>query len=212
LPKILITAGPTREYIDSVRFLSNASSGRTGFLIAQEAQHRGAEVVLVTGPTLLPPPPKVRVISVETAEEMAGAVLDHLLWAEVLIGTAAVCDWRPRERAPEKLAKGALRKLDLVPTPDILALAAEKKGNRCHIGFALEDAEDAHKKAREKLQKKKLDYIVLNSPESLGRDSGFYEILGRSGRSWPLGWLDKRRLAAIIVDLALRGEEALEGV
>jgi phosphopantothenoylcysteine decarboxylase / phosphopantothenate---cysteine ligase len=211
LKRFLVTAGPTREYIDSVRFLTNASTGRTGYLIAEEAARRGAPVVLIAGPTALPPPAGVTVTPVVSAEEMARAVMNELPASDVVIGTAAVADWRPAERAPTKLSKqrGELR-IRWVKTPDILELAGRRKEERLLIGFALED-ENPREKALEKLERKNLDYIVLNGPENLGSEGGTYELLGTGGRSWPLGYQTKEKLARLLVSLALEGESALRG-
>ncbi len=208
MKRFLITAGPTREYIDTVRFVTNASTGRTGYEIAREAVRRGNEVVLVTGPTSLPPP-ACRVMAVVSAEEMAVAVLENLPASDVVIGTAAVCDWRPEQRAAHKLAKqGSALAIPWVRTPDILDLVGKQKGGRLVVGFALEDARP-HQKAAEKLRAKNLDYIVLNGPENLGSLGGSYELLATGGRSWSLGHLAKTDLASLLVDLALKGEHVL---
>jgi len=209
--RFLVTAGPTREYIDTVRFLSNASSGRTGYLIAGEAFRRGNEVVLVSGPTSIPPPEGPRVVEITSAEEMAEAVLRHLPSADVVIGCAAVCDWKPESRSERKLGKrdGDLE-IRWVRTADVMRLVGERKGGRLLIGFALEDfspRENAFRKAVEK----NLDYVVLNGPENMNAPSGAYELLSRTGRLWPLGVLTKKKLAELLVDLALRGEESLPG-
>lgn len=206
MKRFLVTAGPTREYLDTVRFVSNGATGRTGFLLAAEAVRRGHEAILVSGPTVLPDPAGVRVLRVVSADDMARAVFDHLERTDVLVGTAAVCDWRPAVRSSHKLSKqSGAPAFEWVRTPDIMALAGERKGKRLHLGFALED-DRARERAAEKLRAKNLDYIVLNSPENLGTEDGAYELLARNGRSLPLGRRSKQELAAFLVDLALTGQ------
>lgn len=210
MKRFLITTGPTREHIDSVRFLSNGSTGATGFLIAEEARRRGNEVIVVAGPATHPPPRGVRVIDVVSAAEMCAAVLANLQWADVLIGAAAVCDWQPVRCAAHKLSKLDGFSVEWVPTPDILQSAGERKGERLHIGFALEDA-DGLSKAADKLKRKNLDYIVLNAPTAIGSRGGAYQLLARGGGMWHFEYLTKEMLAALLVDLALEGETALKG-
>ena len=169
--KILATAGPTREYMDPVRFLTNRSSGKMGYAIARAALARGHEVVLVSGPVALPPPPGVRVLGVETAGEMLKAVLDNVGWCDALIMAAAVADWRPAQRSPRKLKKREMEPtLRLEPTTDILAAAMERKGRRIFVGFAAETG-NLVAEARSKLKKKGLDLIVANDVSK--PDSGF---------------------------------------
>ena len=133
MKRFLVTAGPTREYIDTVRFISNGATGRTGFLLAAEAARSGSEVILVSGPTHLPDPDGALVLRVFSAEDMARAVFDHIDRADVLVGTAAVCDWRPAECCSHKLSKqGGPPAFEWVRTPDIMAQAGERKGNRLH--------------------------------------------------------------------------------
>lgn len=209
MKRFLVTAGPTREYIDTVRFLSNASTGRTGYEIAREALRQENEVILVSGPTALDPPSGSCFIPVVSAQDMAAAVLDRLEGIDVVIGTAAVCDWQPAERASHKLSKRSdSPDIRWVKTPDILAIVGERKGTRLTIGFALEDAIPL-RRAAEKLEAKNLDYIVLNGPEAMGSEGGFYDLLARRGARWSLGYLAKERLAALLVGLALEGESAL---
>ena len=209
--RFLVTAGPTREYFDTVRFVSNGSSGLTGFLIARRAVLAGHEAVLVTGPTHLAAPEGVASVRVVSAEDMSRAVRSHLAEADVLVAAAAVCDWRPSVCAPHKLAKrDGPPAAGWVRTPDILAEAGKEKGARLHIGFALEDI-DARRHAREKLAAKNLDYLVLNGPENLAAGDGAYALLARDGRAWTLGRLDKETLAALLVDLAVHGPQILAG-
>jgi phosphopantothenoylcysteine decarboxylase/phosphopantothenate--cysteine ligase len=201
--RVLITAGPTREAIDPVRFISNRSSGKMGYAVAGEALRRGAEVILVTGPSNLTAPDGVRVISVETALSMEKAVLSHLKWANVLIMTAAVADFSPKKQYKEKLKKGSINSLELKKTPDILSRAASMKGRRIFIGFAAESGMD-RESAIGKLRRKNLDYIVLNDISATGAgfdtDTNIVTIFGRKGEeeSYPL--MPKTDVANIILD------------
>lgn len=160
--RVLVTAGPTREPIDAVRFIGNRSSGRQGYAIAAEAAKRGAEVTLVSGPTSLPDPFGVRTVRVETAAEMLAAVEQEYVGARVVIAAAAVADFRPAAPAAGKLKKGAAPDaVALERTVDILASLGERKGDRVLVGFAAE-AGDAAAYARDKLVAKNLDLIVAN--------------------------------------------------
>jgi phosphopantothenoylcysteine decarboxylase / phosphopantothenate---cysteine ligase len=169
---VLITAGPTREKIDPVRYITNRSSGRMGYALAEAALRRGADVLLVTGPTSIMPPDAAEVTRVETAEQMRSAVLHLLSQATIVIKTAAVSDYRPKSAAPQKLKRTGPVSLELEPTTDILAELAGKKTNQLIIGFAAE-TEDVLENARKKLAKKSLDAIVVNdvSREGIGFDS-----------------------------------------
>lgn len=186
----LLTSGPTREYLDDVRFLSNGSSGRMGHEIARAAQERGHEVTLVQGPVALEAPPGVRVVDVVSAREMLEAGLEVLrryeAELEVLIGVAAVCDWRPRERAVGKPAKNdASRTLELVPNPDVLATLAAERAQGLAVGFALQSFADenafdaALAAARRKIERKSLDAIVLNEVAAMEASAA---------RAW---WVDR---------------------
>src|SRR6184192_2249555 len=169
---VLITAGPTREKIDPVRYLTNRSSGRMGYALAEAALRRGARVLLVSGPAALTPPDAAEVTRVESAEQMREAVLKLLPQATIVIKTAAVSDYRPKHTASQKIkGKGALT-LELEPTTDILAEIARKKDSQIIIGFAAE-TENALENARQKLSSKSLDAIVANdvSREGVGFDS-----------------------------------------
>lgn len=168
--RILVTAGPTREYLDAVRFLSNPSSGKMGFACAVAAARAGHDVTLVTGPVALPDPPGLRTVRVESAEEMYRAVMKAYPQAEAVVMTAAVGDYRPAERFAGKLKKSSRPlTLKLVRTRDILKALGARKGRRILIGFALE-VQDAVHQAKLKYEKKKLDYIVLNGPASFAAD------------------------------------------
>jgi phosphopantothenoylcysteine decarboxylase/phosphopantothenate--cysteine ligase len=169
---VLITAGPTREKIDPVRYLTNRSSGRMGYALAEAALRRGAQVVLVTGPTSLKPPSAAEVVSVESAKQMLDAVLRFLPETSIVIKTAAVADYTIANPAEQKLKRGGHMTLNLTPTPDILAEISRHKKSQLIIGFAAE-TENVLDNARKKLQSKSLDAIVVNdvSREGVGFDS-----------------------------------------
>jgi phosphopantothenoylcysteine decarboxylase/phosphopantothenate--cysteine ligase len=169
---VLVTAGPTREKIDPVRYLTNRSSGRMGYALAEAALRRGARVLLVSGPTAIQAPGVAELTRVETAEEMLAAVLKLLPEATIVIKTAAVADFRPKAAAGQKIkGKGAMT-LDLEPTTDILAEVSRQKTKQIVIGFAAE-TENVLENARKKLVSKSLDAIVVNdvSREGIGFDS-----------------------------------------
>jgi phosphopantothenoylcysteine decarboxylase/phosphopantothenate--cysteine ligase len=179
--RLLITAGPTREYIDDVRFLSNASSGRMGFALAEAARDLGHHVTLVCGPVALPPPDGLDFVIVETTEEMRRACLDVWPHCDGAIAAAAVCDYRPRRRATGKLKKtGNSRILELVETPDVLAELGREKGARFVIGFALE-SQDARTNALRKMRVKNCDAIVLNHVSAINADDNEIELLTSDG-------------------------------
>lgn len=169
---VLITAGPTREKIDPVRYLTNRSSGRMGYALAEAALRRGARVLLVTGPTSLKPPSAAEVASVESAQQMLDAVLRLLPESSIVIKTAAVADYTIANPAEQKLKRGGHMTLDLEPAPDILAEISRHKKSQLIIGFAAE-TENVLENARKKLQTKSLDAIVVNdvSREGVGFDS-----------------------------------------
>lgn len=167
--RVLVTAGPTREYFDSVRFISNASSGRMGYAIAAAAHARGHEVVLISGPVALPPPEGVRIVPVVSADDMLRAAEEVFADCDAAVMTAAVADFRPVERGKAKQEKPrAAHTVQLEPTPDICATLGRAKGARVVIGFALQDA-DPHARAEAKLARKQCSAIVLNDPEAIGR-------------------------------------------
>src|SRR5580693_3454329 len=169
---VLITAGPTREKIDPVRYLSNRSSGRMGYALAEAALRRGARVLLVTGPTSLTPPGAAEVTRVESAEEMRQAVLKLVPQATIVIKTAAVSDYRPKSLASQKIKRNGPMTLELEPTVDILSEIARHKQSQLIVGFAAE-TQNALENARKKLASKSLDAIVVNdvSREGVGFDS-----------------------------------------
>ncbi len=182
--RILITAGPTREYLDDVRYLSNASSGRMGYAIAEAVTAAGHQAVLVSGPVMLAPPAGCEVHQVETTQDLLDTCNRLFIDCQGVIATAAVCDYRPRERFPGKLAKtGVSLELELVETADVLAELGIQKGNRWIVGFALESDEFAHINALRKLKQKNCDAIVLNRPTAIGSTSNQIEIINRAGSS-----------------------------
>lgn len=170
--RLLVTAGPTLEPIDAVRHIGNRSSGKTGYAIAEEAARRGADVVLVSGPTTLPDPFGVRTLRVTTALEMEAAVDEAYETAEVVVSTAAVSDFRPLEAVAGKMRKGDTPdSVRLVPNPDILAGLGERKGGRVLVGFAAETS-DVLEHARAKLAAKRLDLVVANDVSAPGLGFG----------------------------------------
>jgi phosphopantothenoylcysteine decarboxylase/phosphopantothenate--cysteine ligase len=197
---VLVSAGPTQEPLDPVRYLSNRSSGKMGFAIAEAARDRGAHVMLVSGPTALPTPPRVTRIDVTTAEEMCQAVLERLNDTTVLIMAAAVADYRPSTSASRKMKKQETLTVEFVRNPDILAEAGLQKGSRILVGFAAE-TEDLLDNAREKLQKKHLDLIVANDVRvGFGGETTRVTLLDRQGRAEELPELSKREAADRILD------------
>jgi phosphopantothenoylcysteine decarboxylase/phosphopantothenate--cysteine ligase len=200
--RILITAGPTREHLDTVRFLSNSSSGRMGYAIAAEGIRRGHQVVLVSGPVDRPAPRGVLLESVTSAAEMFDACVRLFADCDAAVMAAAVCDYapaRPADRKLEKKTDGPLI-VELHPTRDICAHLGAGKGHRVVVGFAMED-HDHHAHAEAKLQRKRCDAIVMNDRTSAGRDEGTIEILAaRRGWRTPVSG-SKDALARVIVDL-----------
>ena len=204
---LLITAGPTREAIDPVRYIGNRSSGKMGYALAEAAQRRGARVVLVSGPVQLAAPPGVQLVKVTTAQEMHAAVLEHLESASIVIKSAAVADYRVVGAATQKIKKtGEPITLTLEPNADILADVGRRKGHRFVVGFAAE-TENLLEYARRKLENKHADLIVANLVNSnvTGFDSDLNDVtlVTKSG-DIPLGQATKRDLAGQILDHILR--------
>jgi phosphopantothenoylcysteine decarboxylase/phosphopantothenate--cysteine ligase len=204
--RVLITAGPTREAIDPVRFLSNAATGTTGIELAREALARGAEVDLVLGPTHLEPPAAARVARVTTAREMEAAALARAPAATIVIATAAVADWRPAETLASKVKKTeAVTALELERNPDILAALGARRNGGMLVGFAAE-TDDHEANAREKLARKQLDAIVVNDvsgERGFGTgDNALVVLWGADGRR-DLGRATKRELAIKLWDTLL---------
>ena len=175
---VLVTAGPTREHLDPVRFLSNPSSGKMGFELAGEALRRGAEVILVSGPTHVTPPPGVRVKRILTAEEMGKEVERYFSKSDIIIMAAAVSDFKFLSSSSQKMKKQKMsRTIHLVETPDILKKTAQRKGDRFLVGFAAE-TENVPENARRKLKEKSLDLIVANdvSKNDIGFGSDYNRV------------------------------------
>ena len=200
--RILITAGPTREYIDPVRYISNASSGRMGFALAEAGLARGHQVTLVYGPVSLTPPAGVEAVAVVSAADMLAACLSVWDRQEALIMTAAVADYTPSSPRDHKIKKSTREKaLALSPTRDILAeLAADRPPQRVVIGFALEDR-NARGNARAKLERKQLDAVVLNWPANIGSERAAVEVLTRGGEWQPWRATTKERIASRLIRL-----------
>lgn len=197
----VVTAGSTQEFIDPVRIITNRSSGKMGYALAEAARDRGAKVTLITGPTLLTKPVGVEVIDVCAAEEMFQAVKNAVPRADVLIMAAAVADYRPKSTAKEKIKKkGIGLTLELEPTPDILK---EVEGNFIRVGFAAE-SENMVENATQKLQQKKLDLIVANDitakDSGFGADSNRVTIIDKGGKVESLPLLLKREVAEKVLD------------
>lgn len=203
--RILVTAGPTREFLDDVRFLSNPSSGRMGFCVAEAAVQAGHEVILVSGPVSLEGPQGCRTVRVTSAEEMARECFLHFADCDAVIMTAAVCDYRPKDRAPGKLKKGSAGLvLELERTPDILEELGRRKTTQRLVGFALE-VQDARRNAAGKFARKNLDYIVLNAPETFGSEKISCEIMGTRGSVGRFENITKQSLAREIIRLLEEG-------
>jgi phosphopantothenoylcysteine decarboxylase/phosphopantothenate--cysteine ligase len=206
--KVLVTAGRTDEFLDPVRMITNPATGRMGFALAEAARALGAKVTLISGPTALLAPQHVEFVSVISADQMAAGVQKHYPNTDILIMAAAVADYRPRTMAANKIKKTtAPLTLKLERTTDILQLAAAKKRHAVHIGFALETTGELAY-AKEKLNKKRLDLIVVNNP--IEPEAGFAHstnrvtIIDRAGGTINLDVMPKTDLAYLILDHALR--------
>lgn len=202
--RFLVSAGPTREHIDPVRFLSNRSTGRMGFAVAAAAAAAGHTVTLVTGPVALETPPGgIRRVDVISARDMLAALQEHLPETDVLVMTAAVADWRPKHTAGTKLKKATMNPvIELEPNPDILATLAQAKAGRTFVGFAAETG-DPLPEARRKLIAKGLDLIVANdvsrSDSGFAVDTNRVTLIGADGTFAPLPLLTKHEVACEIV-------------
>jgi phosphopantothenoylcysteine decarboxylase/phosphopantothenate--cysteine ligase len=214
--RVLVTAGPTREYIDPVRFISNKSSGKMGYAIAQAAQYRSAQVTLISGPTHLQAPQGIELISVETAIEMRDATLSHADKADVIIMAAAVADYRPQESKSHKIKKTTDElTLNLQRNPDIImelgtlkkknssSAEAEDKKSPILVGFAAE-TENEIANAQEKLVKKNLDLIVVNNVLQEGAgfdvDTNIVTLIDKNGSAEKLPLLSKFDVANVVLD------------
>jgi phosphopantothenoylcysteine decarboxylase / phosphopantothenate---cysteine ligase len=202
--KILITAGPTEEPLDPVRFITNSSSGKMGYALAVAAKRRGAKVILITGPVKLPVPAVDKLIKVRTAREMHKAVLDNFSGATIVIKAAAVADYRPSQFSKEKIKKdNKPLTLKLERNPDILAEIGKTKGKRIVVGFAME-TQNLLANAREKLIRKNVDLIIANnlSDEGAGfqKDTNVITIINSKGKAESLPKMTKLEAADIILD------------
>jgi phosphopantothenoylcysteine decarboxylase / phosphopantothenate---cysteine ligase len=213
---VLVTAGPTVEDLDPVRFLSNRSTGRMGVRLAEAARDRGARVILIMGPTSLPAPPGVELLPVRSAEQMAEAVRERAKEATIVTMAAAVSDYRPAFTAAQKIKKtDPLLSLDLARTPDILRSLGEAKDGRLLVGFAAE-TENVRENARRKLRDKRLDLIVANDVSR--RDAGFavdqnaVVLMDAEGDEQELPLLDKRVLADRVLDRVLQIRKSRSGL
>jgi phosphopantothenoylcysteine decarboxylase / phosphopantothenate---cysteine ligase len=210
---VLITAGPTQEPLDPVRYLSNRSSGKMGYALTQAAIDRGARAILISGPVNLNPPAGAEVIHVRTAAEMRDAVFANLEPATVVIKCAAVADFRPSAESKQKIKKSAARiSLELDPTPDILAELGRRRGDRLLIGFAAE-TENLEREARRKLETKNCDMIVANlvGQDGTGFESDLNEVALalRTGEFIPLPRASKREIADRILSQILKLRRAV---
>jgi phosphopantothenoylcysteine decarboxylase/phosphopantothenate--cysteine ligase len=200
---VLVTAGPTREFMDPVRYISNPSSGKMGYELAREALRRGAEVVLVSGPAALVPPAGAKVVNVTTAAEMKGAVLKAFPRADIVVMAAAVSDFRFKDVRPEKTAKAGLAgPAVLEPTEDILALLGKRKKGRLLVGFAAE-TRDMLENARAKMTRKKADLMVANpvgGGRGFGADETEVHIIRPDGKVRSTPRLSKREASRAIFD------------
>jgi phosphopantothenoylcysteine decarboxylase/phosphopantothenate--cysteine ligase len=201
---ILVSAGPTREYLDPVRFLSNPSSGRMGYAVAAAARTRGARVTLVTGPTDLPDPPAVELVPVTSAEEMLVALRAAFDACDALVMTAAVADWRAERPLSRKEPKtGSSQRLELVRTADILESLAGQRTDQVMVGFAME-TDAGVERAADKARRKGLDFICLNYPtrdgSGFGGDQNEVTIVAPDGSAERLPLMPKTDLAHLILD------------
>lgn len=202
--RLLITAGPTREHLDDVRFLSNGSTGRLGLALAAAARRAGLDVTLLLGPVEAAPPAGVRVVPVVSTADLLRAAERAAPAVDAIVFAAAPADWRPARRRAGKPAKGdGPRTLRLLPTPDVAAALARTKGRRVHVGFALESAAlpaaRAVARARAKLRRKRFDAIVLNTPANLGRGGGYAAWVGAQAAPAPLPTRSKDALAHAVL-------------
>lgn len=203
--KVLVSAGPTREAIDPVRFVSNASSGRMGYAIARAARRRGAEVVLVSGPSYLPRPANIEFVPIVSAEEMNDACVRYFPQSTLVIMSAAVADYRPTKSYPRKVKKDAQTlSIEMERTADVLkSMGKMKKNGQLLVGFALE-TEDIEENARKKLKEKSLDLVVANTPVGLDSPTNQVTMIDREGETETLPPLSKDEIAERILDAVVR--------
>jgi len=198
----LVSAGPTREYLDSVRFISSASSGRMGFAVARAARTRGHQVVLVSGPTALELPAGLETVTVTSTVEMLAALKARFEWADCLVMAAAPADYRPETRRPGKISKGTgTLLLKLTPNPDILMELNRHRSHQVVIGFAMEAA-DVQANAREKMRRKRMDAVVANGPAAFAARTLTATVLLRDGGVLTFDGVEKDFLGLELVKLA----------
>jgi phosphopantothenoylcysteine decarboxylase / phosphopantothenate---cysteine ligase len=210
--RILVTAGPTREPFDPVRYITNYSSGKMGYAVAIAAKRRGARVTLISGPTALPAPRDMKFVPVASAVDMRDAVMEHLDSATVVIKAAAVADYRPSLRSAAKIKKGGGGlDLQLERNPDIILEVGRKKGNRILVGFAVE-TENLVQNAKDKLKKKNMDIIVANDVTKegagFGYDTNIIKIISADGKIESIPLMSKMEVADRILD---RVKKAIAG-
>ncbi len=201
MAKILITSGPTRQYLDPVRYLTNASSGRMGCALAESALRRGHQVMVITGPVAVDYPVGAQLVEVDTTDQMLAAVLEHFPHHDGLIGAAAPCDYMPTRVHPGKIAKdGRPLTLELVETPDVVATAAQsKRPGQWVVGFALE-TEDQRFRAIVKMERKCCDIMVSNSPSAINALNNEVEIIAANGVTLAHVQGTKQQVADAILD------------
>lgn len=202
--KLLVTAGPTVEPLDPIRFISNYSTGEMGYKIAAEGVRRGFQVCLVSGPVNIDPPSGVEVVKIKTAKEMRDEVMEKVDGIDCIVMAAAVCDFRPEREEKNKIKKQKELTLKLEKNPDILLEVGEREG-LVKIGFALE-TEDPEKYGEEKLKNKDLDLIIINEKnreeDPFGKGKKKYIILDKAGNKRDFNDIDKENMAVIIIDEA----------
>lgn len=205
--KVLVSAGPTIAPIDPVRYITNRSTGKMGYAIAKEARDRGAEVILVSGPTNLEPPKNVKIINIKTNEEMRKEILQNFKWADIVIKSAAVADYKPKEYSKEKIKKGeGDLNICLTRDNDILKFLGEIKTHQVLVGFAAE-SDNVLENAERKLKNKNLDFIVANditsSDTGFGSEDNKVVILSKNNEKLELEKMSKKEVASNIFDMIL---------
>ena len=209
MPRILITSGPTRQYLDPVRYLTNASSGRMGAALAEAAIAAGHRVVIVSGPVEVAYPAEAEVINILSTEDLLETCLKIFPECDGLIAAAAPCDYRPRAVAKHKIRKtGSALNLELLETPDVVASLSEIKNRQWMVAFALE-TEDKHLRAMQKLERKSCDLIVVNGPEAVHAADTAVEILDAAGEVVAAFYGGKRQVGRDI--LRVIGERLIAG-
>ena len=205
--KVLVSAGPTIAPIDPVRYLTNRSTGKMGYAIAEEARDRGAEVILVSGPTNLNPPKNVRIINIKTNEEMKNEIFNNFEWADIVIKSAAVADYKPKEYSKEKIKKGeGDLNICLTRDNDILKSLGDIKTHQVLVGFAAE-SDNVLENAERKLKNKNLDFIVANditsSDTGFGSEDNKVVIISKNNEKLELEKMSKKEVASNIFDMIL---------